>query len=112
MNVMVYNDDAFAYTRNTVFDQSMAARRLKSDNFLKEYDNEILGEIIKFSKVLDNVLNLKIERFKYGPNLIYKFNDLGSFIFTVFGCACDAKTTSSINYCRFVDHAESFLGTG
>ena len=110
MNVMVYNDDTFAYTRNTAFDQSIATRRLKVDNFLKEYDNKILGEIIKFSKVLDGVTNLNIERIKYGPNLIYKFNDLGLFIFFFTGCTFDAKATSSMNLGSFVDYTDSFSG--
>jgi glycosidase len=110
MNVMVYNDDAFAYTRNPEFDQTIANKRLKSDNFLKEYDNKILGEIIKFSKVLDNVVNLKIERFKYGPNLIYKFNDLGLFMFSFTGCTFDVKATSSMNLGSFVDYTDSFSG--
>ena len=108
MNVMVFNDDAFAYTRDLGFDQSVANKRLKSDNFTKEYDNKVLGEIIKFSKVLDGVANLSVERFKYGPNLVYKFNDLGLFIFSFTGCAFDAKAISSMNLGGFVDYTDAF----
>ena len=35
MSVMVFNDDALAYTKDVGFDQSVANRRLKSDNYTK-----------------------------------------------------------------------------
>ena len=60
--------------------------------------------------MLDGVTNLNIERFKYGPNLIYKFNDLGLFIFSFTGCTFDAKATSSMNLGSFVDYTDSFSG--
>ena len=110
MNVMVFNDDTFAYTSNSVFDQSLANRRLKSDNFTKEYANTTLGYIIRFSKMLDSVTNLNIERFKYGPNLIYKFNDIGLFAFSFTGCTFDAQASSSMNLGSFIDYTDSFSG--
>ena len=60
--------------------------------------------------MLDGVANLKIERFKYGPNLVYKFNDLGLFVFTFTGCTFDAKAISSMNLGGFVDYTDSFTG--
>ena len=110
MNVMIFNDDTFAYTSNSAFDQSLANRRLKSDNFTKEYANKTLGDIIRFSKMLDSVTNLNIERFKYGPNLIYKFNDIGLFAFSFTGCTFDAQASSSMNLGSFVDYTDSFSG--
>jgi glycosidase len=109
-NVMVYNDDEPAYRTNPEFPKDVADTRLKSDNFLNEYKNTALGQIIHFQKVIDQRGDVSIQKFKHGPNIIFTFSDLGFFVFSFTGCLFDASALKSMNLTNYNKHIDSFTG--